>query len=87
MNTCVENMRTLSLTQIRCLVAFSSKERRVLAAHPLSLSSSEGVWLVRKGEKVRENEKRQELLKASRLTVINDPKSLYKVKKMSPVTV
>ena len=30
------------------------------------LSSSEGVWLVRKEEKVRENEKEREELKASR---------------------
>ena len=34
------------------------------------LSSSEGVWLVKKGEKVRENAKERELLKGFRLEIL-----------------
>ena len=41
------------------------------------LSSSEGVWLVRKLEKMRENEKQWEVLKASH------PKSFINEKKVS----
>ena len=61
--TCVKTMRTSSCLRILHPVAFSFKEERFLATE---LSSSEGVWLVRKGEKMREkreNKKEWEELK------------------------
>ena len=67
-STCMRNMKPSSSLKILYPAAFYCKEEGVLAAHPPSCHPWGGVWLVRKGEKMKESEgKRKEAgeLKAS----------------------
>ena len=56
MDTCVKNMEPLSLPQDPLPSSLFLQGERGSSHSSSELSFSEGVWLVRKGEKVRENE-------------------------------
>ena len=69
-------MEPLSLPQDPLPSSLLLQGEKVSSQSSFELSSSAGVWLVGKGEKVRENEKEWEELKASR------PKTLLVIKKV-----
>ena len=80
-DTCMKNMEPLSLPQDPLPSSLLLQGENVSSHSSSELSSSEGVQLVRKGEKVRENEKKNEKepeeLKASRSqNFISDQKGL-----------
>ena len=57
-DTCVKNMEPLSLPQDPLPSSLLFQGERGSSHSSSKLSSSEGVWLVRKGEKVREKERK-----------------------------
>ena len=57
-DTCVKNMEPLRLPQDPLPSTLLLQGERGSSHSSSELSSSEGVWLVRKGEKVRENERK-----------------------------
>ena len=57
-DTCVKNMEPLSLPSDPTPSSLLLQGGMVSSRSSFELSSSEGVWLVRNGEKVRENERK-----------------------------
>ena len=57
-DTCVKNMEPLSLPQDPSPSSLLLQGEKVSSRSSFELSSLEGVCLVRKGEKVRENERK-----------------------------
>ena len=66
----MKNMEPLSLTQDPLPSSLLLQEERGSSHSSSELSSSEGIWLVRKGGKMKENEKERELLKGSHLEIL-----------------
>ena len=59
-DTCVKNMEHLSLPQDPATSSPLLQGERGYSCSSSELSSSEGVWLVRKGEKMRESGEKME---------------------------
>ena len=57
-DTCVKNMESLPLPSDPTPNSLLLQAEKVSSRSSSELSSSKGVWLVRKGEKVRENERK-----------------------------
>ena len=78
-DTCGKNMEPLSLPQDPSPSSLLLQGGKVSSYSSSELSSSEGVWLVRKLEKRRENEKKREELKASLQNLLMKKMIFYSV--------